>query len=133
MAEMGLTVQSLFQECSRAGAYAEPCTQSIGRDLANEARVRGAAAAAAGCQLAAGKARQDCIRGAAYALVDYTWDGEHALPFCSSLSDHETSRYCFEQTLRYLSALVSSSAYELRSQCEKYTGGREACLLASSW
>jgi hypothetical protein len=133
MAEMGLDVQNLFEECSRAGAYAEPCVQSIGRDLANEARVRGAGAAAAGCQLAAGKASEDCIRGTAYALVDYTWDGQHALPFCSALSDNENSRYCFEQTIRYLSALVSSSAHELRSQCEKYAAGREACLHFASW
>ncbi|MGH7833342.1 MAG: hypothetical protein ACREQK_06840 [Candidatus Binatia bacterium] len=133
MAEMGLTLQNLFQECVRAGAYAEPCIQSIGRDLANEARLRGADAAAASCELAAGKARQDCIRGAAYALIDYTWDGQYALPFCNALSNHESSRYCFEQTIRHLRNLVSPSTSELRSQCEKYAGGREACLLASSW
>src|SRR5262249_60653365 len=39
MMEMGLSTDQMLEECEKAGAFRVACTQSIGRDLFNEARM----------------------------------------------------------------------------------------------
>ena len=39
MLEMGLSTERMLEECAKAGAFRVACTQSIGRDLSNEARM----------------------------------------------------------------------------------------------
>jgi hypothetical protein len=92
---MGLSLPGLFAECARADAYRGDCVQSIGRDLANEARIQPPRGTAAKCELARGEDRQACIRGLLYALIDNTWDGSYAFPFCAALQDPEDESYCF--------------------------------------
>jgi len=105
MEEMGLGTEQLFDECSRAGAFATQCAQSIGRDLSNMARGDNSRAVAEKCGQAQGEARHACIRGVVYALIDNTWDGKYALPFCAALSG-EDMRYCEQASAEYLKTFV---------------------------
>src|SRR5690349_24010251 len=54
-----------------------------GRDLSNDVRFGDGRAAAQKCELVDGTGRAACMRGVVYALIDNTWDGRYALPFCT--------------------------------------------------
>jgi hypothetical protein len=105
MEEMGLTTERLFVECRNAGPHEIQCAQSVGRDLSNLVRAGQTRAAAAKCQLAQGESRQACIRGVVYALIDNTWDGRYALPFCAALREEDIA-YCNEASNDYLRMFV---------------------------
>ena len=96
MMEMGLSMERMLQECAKAGAYRVPCAQSIGRDLSNEARMGESRAVAQKCELAEDDNRLACMRGAVYALVDNTWDGRYAMPFCAAFGSNTDREDCFQ-------------------------------------
>ncbi len=103
MSEMGLSAERLFEECRKAGDYRFTCFQSIGRDLSNDVRIGQGAGVAKKCEL--GKEdpeREACIRGAIYALIDNTWDGKYALPFCGLFSTQELRDYCSSASAEYI-------------------------------
>ncbi|HWP58837.1 MAG TPA: hypothetical protein VNL14_13175 [Candidatus Acidoferrales bacterium] len=127
MIEMGLPLEALFGECAKAGAFYAECAQSIGRDLSNEARVHGPEKAAEKCALAPGVGRQACIRGVLYALVDNTWDGSYALPFCAALQESDALAHCFDLATRYLQELFDHAPEEIARQCKRYLADPTFC------
>lgn len=102
MEEMGLDTERLFEECLKAAAYESQCTQSIGRDLSISVRQGDHRKVAEKCERPQGESRRACIRGVVYALIDHTWDGGHALPFCAALRDDTDVRYCNQTSRDYL-------------------------------
>jgi hypothetical protein len=95
MVEMGLSAPAVFAQCEKAGDYRTPCVQSAGRDLSNFVRVGDALGTARTCELASGDDRPACVRGVVYALIDNTWDGRYALPFCAALIQAGDQESCF--------------------------------------
>jgi hypothetical protein len=104
MLEMGLTTERQFEECAKAGPYADDCMQSIGRDLSNLSRGGQSLDAAEQCERAETEARRACIRGVVYALIDNTWDLTYAAPFCAAL--REDGAYCKESGEGYLKIFI---------------------------
>jgi len=105
MEEMGLGTEQLFDECAKAGAFESQCAQSIGRDLSNSVRSGNIRAVAEKCGLAQGESRRACIRGVVYALIDNTWDGRYAFPFCAALRGDDVA-YCNQTSDNYLKTFV---------------------------
>jgi hypothetical protein len=121
MVEMGLSVKRLFEECEKAGDYGSSCALSIGRDLSNDARVGKTGSVAQRCELVAGTHRLACMRGVIYALIDNTWDGRYALPFCGAFSQEDDHRICIQETIAYLTAAFDKSPEEIANDCARYS------------
>ncbi len=132
MTEMGLNTERILEECGKAGAYRIPCTQSIGRDLSNEARVGRNQTAAQKCELVQGEVRLACMRGAVYALVDNTWDGRYAMPFCAAFSTAADRENCFTMSIQYLHTVFDKSADEISKDCARYAANAPRCLELAS-
>jgi hypothetical protein len=128
MSEMGLSTERLFEECRRAGEFRGRCMQSIGRDLSNDARGKDPRLAAEKCELGAGEDRHACIRGVVFALIDNTWDGRYALPFCATLRAAKDVGYCFSQSTQYLRATFEKSPLQVAAECGRYTAEMGVCL-----
>lgn len=128
MAEMGLAAHALFAECRNAGDYRYTCMQSIGRDLSNDARIKDPRLTAEKCELGKGQERQACTRGVVYALIDNTWDGRYALPFCAAFRDAADAAYCFSTGASYLRGTFEKSPASIREECKRYAIGIQACL-----
>ncbi|OHA08812.1 MAG: hypothetical protein A3B37_00480 [Candidatus Sungbacteria bacterium RIFCSPLOWO2_01_FULL_59_16] len=131
MSEMGLATPALFAACRDAGDYRHTCMQSIGRDLSNDARVGDPRLVAEKCGLGAGEERRACTRGVAYALIDNTWDGRYAFPFCAAFRDAADAEYCFGTGAKYLSGTFEKSPASIREECGRYAPGSQACLDAA--
>jgi hypothetical protein len=129
MIEMGLPLEALFAECGRAESFRDECVQSIGRDLSNEARIYGPRQAASQCELASGTDRQACLRGVVYALVDNTWDGRYALPFCATLGDPSDVSYCFTVGTSYLNQMFEHNAAQVASECRLHLVEPSFCIV----
>jgi hypothetical protein len=127
MVEMGLSTEELFRECENAGAYRANCALSIGRDLSNQVRLGEIASAARKCELAHGNSRQSCIRGVAYALIDNTWDGRYAWPFCAALAHENDRNGCLQAGVQYLKNTFEKTADEIRSDCERVANISRRC------
>jgi hypothetical protein len=117
MVEMGLSTEELFHECAKAGAHSTQCALSIGRDLSNHVRVGETASAARKCELAQGDDRRACIRGAVYALIDNTWDGSYALPFCAALGQENDQNRCLQESFQYLKYTYEKTGGEISEDC----------------
>jgi len=128
MSEMGLSTERLFEECRRAGEFRGRCMQSIGRDLSNDARTKNPRLAAEKCELGTGEDRHACIRGVVFALIDNTWDGRYALPFCATLRAAKDVGYCFSQSTQYLRATFEKSPLQVAAECGRYTAEMGVCL-----
>lgn len=128
MSEMGLNTTELFAECRRAGDYQYICMQSIGRDLSNDARIGDPKPVAAKCELGQGEERRACTRGVAYALLDNTWDGRYAFPFCASFRSNEDMSHCFAISESYLKATYAKTSAELGEDCRKYASRAKLCF-----
>jgi hypothetical protein len=130
MTEMGLDTKGLFAECRRAGEYAGACAQSIGRDISNIARSASPRAGAGECELgAAGEERQACIRGSAYALIDNTWNGRDAFPFCAAFGSADDRAYCFRAGIGYLTSFFEKTAGEIEGDCRTYAAAAAECRI----
>jgi hypothetical protein len=128
MVEMGLSVPALFDECDKAGEYRAACAQSVGRDLSNEARVGQSQTAARQCELAQDEIRAACVRGVAYALIDNTWDGRYALPFCDALNQQRDQERCFNDSIAYLRTVFEKSTAEIRNDCSRHAENSQRCV-----
>ena len=120
MSEMGLSTPRIFDECRKAGEYDLPCTLSIGRDLSNDVRVGQTRTTAQKCETTSGEHRLACMRGVIYALIDNTWDGRYALPFCAAFNHEQDQRICIEESVSYLKTTFEKSADEITDDCSKY-------------
>lgn len=128
MAEMGLTTEQILKECDRASDFRLSCLLSTGRDLSNDVRFGDGRAAAQKCELVDGSGRSACIRGVVYALIDNTWDGRYALPFCTAFNQQDDRSACFTTSAEYLKSTFEKSAAEVRTECTKHLSQPAACV-----
>lgn len=127
MSELGLSTAKLFEECGRAGEFQLICAQSIGRDLSNDARTKDPRVAADQCRLGEGDRRLACIRGAVYALIDNSWDGRFALPFCGAFGESLDANVCFRLALDYLRTVLDKTTSEVVAECRMYAASSPRC------
>ena len=128
MMEMGLSTEQMLQECAKAGAYQIACAQSIGRDLSNEARVGQPRAAAQKCELARDDNRLACMGGVVYALVDNTWDGRYAMPFCAAFANNTDQEECFEMSIQYLRTFFEKPIEDIARDCSSHAADSPRCV-----
>jgi hypothetical protein len=128
MMEMGLSTERMLEECAKAGAYRIACTQSIGRDLSNEARTGQSRFVAQKCELAQDKNRLACMQGVVYALVDNTWDGRYALPFCAAFATNSDREVCFESSIEYLRTFFEKPAEDIARDCLRHAAHSLRCV-----
>ena len=127
MMEMGLSTERMLEECAKAGAFQVPCTQSIGRDLSNEARMGQTRSVAQKCELAQEDNRLACMRGAVYALVDNTWDGRYAMPFCAAFGSNSDSEDCFKMSIQYLRTVFEKPVEDIARDCSRHAVNSPRC------
>jgi len=128
MSDMGLSTEQMLQECAKAGAYRLPCTQSIGRDLSNEARVSQSQSVAQKCELVRGDDRLACMRGVVYALVDNTWDGRYAMPFCAAFGTPSDREDCFQISIQYLRTVFEKATEDIARDCSRHAAYSPHCV-----
>ena len=117
MTEMGLATGDVFQQCNRAGEFRHQCMLSVGRDLSNDVRIGNTRAAAQRCELVTHESRLACMRGVVYALIDNTWDGRYALPFCATFSREGDQNTCVRISAEYLKDTFEKSPAEVAQEC----------------
>ena len=127
MSEMGLTTEKIFQECDKSGEYRLQCAVSAGRDLSNYVRAGQVQTTAQKCQAAGGEFKQACIRGVVYALVDNTWDGRYAMPFCAALTNGSDQTDCYRDSIAYLKNTFEKSAADIVQECRQHANLSERC------
>ncbi|MBM2805757.1 MAG: hypothetical protein HW419_3650 [Deltaproteobacteria bacterium] len=132
MTEMGLTTAQVFHECAKADEFRESCTISIGRDLSNDVRLGKTSATAEKCEIATGDSRLNCIRGVIYALIDNTWDGRYAMPFCAALSQDSDQNACYRDSASYLKSTFEKSPKEIATECAKNLSQPQRCVERSA-
>lgn len=132
MSQMGLAVAQLFEECRKAEVYALSCAQSIGRDLSNDARIGNPRPTAEKCEDGTNESEQHaCIRGVIYALMDNTWDGRYAFPFCNSFQNASLLSYCMTTSAQYLRATYDKTKETILNDCVLRMDDRAACTDAT--
>jgi hypothetical protein len=120
MTEMGLGTERIFKECDRASEYSRQCMLSVGRDLSNDVRLGNSRGTAQKCQLVNGDSRLACMQGVAYALIDNTWDGRYALPFCATFTQPNDQNTCVRLSIEYLTDTFEKSPAEIAGECAKH-------------
>jgi hypothetical protein len=128
MVEMGLSTPRLFAECEAAGDYRGACMLSIGRDLSNDVRTGKTRSVAQKCEIVSQDPRFACMRGVIFALIDNTWDGRYALPFCAAFSAEADQRVCLKESIRYLKTTFDKSAEEISRDCSRHLGQLARCV-----
>lgn len=127
MTEMGLSTEKIFQECELAGPFRHQCMLSVGRDLSNDVRIGSARATAQKCELVSGESRLACMRGVVYALIDNTWDGRYALPFCSTFGQENDQNACIRSSAEYLTGTFEKSPSEIAKECVVHVHNPNRC------
>lgn len=128
MVEMGLTTEEVLRECGKAGEFREQCLLSLGRDLSNDVRFATPRPTAQKCELASGAGRNACMRGVVYALIDNTWDGRYALPFCAAFSQENDQNTCFGISAQYLKSTFEKASADVTAECSKYLAQPARCV-----
>jgi hypothetical protein len=128
MSEMGLSTEQLFQECDKTDEYRYQCSASVGRDLSNFVRAGQTQATAKKCEMVTGESRFACMRGVVYALIDNTWDGRYALPFCAALSQESDRNTCFQTSVNYLKNTFEKSHAEIAKDCAQHLSQPGHCV-----
>jgi hypothetical protein len=132
MTEMGLATDKLFEECAKAGDFLERCILSIGRDLSNDVRLGQMRATAQKCELVAGPSRLACMHGVVYALIDNTWDGRYAMPFCATFSQENDQIACMRSSAEYLTGTFEKPPAEVAKECAQYLRAPVRCAEIAS-
>ena len=132
MTEMGLSTEQIFTECVKAEEFRDPCTLSVGRDLSNDVRIGKTRNTAEKCEQVNGDLRLACVRGVIYALIDNTWDGRYALPFCAALSQENDQNACYRESVKYLKVTFEKSSAEVANDCSKHLQQPGRCVQFSA-
>ena len=127
MSEMGLTTERIFQECEKSGEYRFQCAVSAGRDLSNYVRLGQIQPTAQKCQAAGGDSKRACIQGVVYALIDNTWDGRYAMPFCAALANGSDQTRCYGESIEYLKGTFEKSTADIVKECRQHVNPSERC------
>lgn len=130
MSEMGLSSAEILVACRDAGVHRLTCVQSMGRDLSNEARIGNPRTVSEICERGEADEQAACSRGVVYALVDNTWDGRYAMPFCATFREDADKAYCYDVTTGYLEGMFGKTEAELTDECTRYAPGEAACTEA---
>ncbi len=128
MTEMGVPTERIFDECRKAEEFREPCMISAGRDLSNDVRLGNTHATAATCERVGDEGRLACMHGVIYALIDNTWDGRYALPFCDALRQEGDQTACFRDSIAYLKETFEIAAKEIAADCIKHLPRPKRCV-----
>lgn len=120
MTELGLATERIFEECDRAGEYRRQCMLSVGRDLSNDVRLGNSRETAQKCQRVSGDSRLACMQGVVYALIDNTWDGRYALPFCATFTQPNDQNSCVRLSVEYLTDTFEKSPAEIAGECAEH-------------
>ena len=84
------------------------------------------------CEIASGDSRLACMRGVIYALIDNSWDGRYALPFCAALNRPGDQKTCLMESVEYLKTTFEKSAEEITKDCSLHLGQPALCLELSA-
>jgi hypothetical protein len=71
--------------------------------------------------------RRACVRGVVYALVDNTWDGHYAMPFCAHLSEEVDQDNCFRESANYLRTVFGKTNDEIIHDCSRHAAKSRLC------
>jgi len=132
MSDMGLSTERIFQECDKSGEYRYSCALSAGRDLSNYVRLGQIQPTAQKCQAAGGDSKRACIRGVVYALIDNTWDGRYAMPFCAALGEDGDQSDCYRESSGYLKGSFGKTPAELAKDCQQHVNPANRCVELSA-
>ena len=72
------------------------------------------------------------MRGVIYALIDNTWDGRYALPFCAALNQESDQNACYRESVTYLRGTFEKSAAEVANDCSKHLQQPARCVQLSA-
>ncbi|HEY5543361.1 MAG TPA: hypothetical protein VIM04_08920, partial [Candidatus Binatia bacterium] len=107
--------------------YRRQCVLSVGRDLSNDVRLGNSLATAQKCQLVSGDSRLACMQGVVYALIDNTWDGRYALPFCATFTQPSDQNDCVRLSVEYLTETFAKSPAEIAGECATHLPQPAGC------
>jgi hypothetical protein len=63
----------------------------------------------------------------AYALVDNTWDGRYAWPFCAALAQESDQNRCLQEGVQYLKSTFGKTAEEISKDCGRLASISQRC------
>jgi hypothetical protein len=84
------------------------------------------------CELVSHENRLACMRGAVYALIDNTWDGRYALPFCATFNQENDQNACVRISAEYLKATFEKSPGEIARECDTHFREPARCAALAS-
>lgn len=119
MTELGASREQLAENCNAASESGkDACFISIGRDLSNYVRTGQSYLVKDICENSVGKfgKTDKCLAGAIYALIDNTWDGKYAFPFCDSLSANNVIN-CVQMAKQYYQSVYQPGWDKINSEC----------------
>lgn len=120
---IGMSVADVANAClTGAGEHADTCFSSLGRDLSSWARTGQSESLRQPCEDLAGEFADECVWGGIAALMDNTWDGSFAIPFCNYLHGDELRETCYYQTHSHLTHAYLFDNAEWLDQCAKFAG-----------
>jgi hypothetical protein len=128
MREMGLSAGQIMEECRNAADHTYTCQQSLGRDLSNDARIGRARSVSETCELGEPEETRACTRGVVMALVDNSWDGRYALPYCPTYETADDVSYCFLTTTSYLQSVYGKTVEQVQAECRAWVPEDAVCL-----
>lgn len=127
MFQLGIGRNDILGHCRNAGAYRITCAESLGRDISNDVRTGDGEGVARSCEAGTEDELFACLRGAVRAVIDNTWDGRFALPFCPKFKSPAAVAHCFEVSLGYLAGVYAKSKDDLRGECTTHSPGNAGC------
>ena len=111
----GEDIEKMSDTCKKAGEHVNTCFKSLGRDRSNYIRIKNDAPYEDLKKLDE-EYKKDYISGLIYALLDNTWNGYYAFPFCSKL-DNELKDYCYRDAISYLNINLGTPKDQIRESC----------------
>lgn len=120
---IGMTVEAVAEACrTGAGEFADTCFASLGRDLSSWARTGAPENLRRPCEDLSGEFASNCVWGGIAALMDNTWDGSFAIPFCNYIHGDDLRKTCYFQTHSHLKNAYLFDNDAWLNQCALYAG-----------
>ncbi len=117
----GDNTDKMVESCDKAdNGYIETCFKSLGRDRSNHFRIKNDLPFQ-DIKKIDKKYKMDYVSGLIYALLDNTWNGYYAFPFCSKLDDKDLKDNCYRTAINYLSLNLDTSKEDIKKSCEEHT------------
>jgi hypothetical protein len=124
----------VIDTCEAADSgYVGTCFVSFGRDRSNYFRIGSDRPYRDLEKIDSREYEIEYVRGLIYALLDNTWDGFYAFPFCSGignqLQDAGLKEECYRMATNYLRVNLATAPEAVRQSCEMHApvGDREFC------